>query len=223
MAVLSSLFINTYADACRGNMAPKYKLIYFNVKALGEPIRFMLSYGNQEFEDYRFESEQWPTLKPSMPFGKTPVLEIDGKKTHQSAAICRYLGKQFGLAGKDDWENLEIDTIVDTFTDFRTQIGSYHYDDNEASKEKKKAPLLNETLPYYLKRFDEIVKNNGGYFVGGKLTWADLYFVGLLDYLSSMVGHDLVEKYGNLKALKEKVLGIPAIKAWVEKRPDTKM
>ncbi|CAG2063589.1 unnamed protein product, partial [Timema podura] len=102
-------------------------------------------------------------------------------------------------------------------------IGSYHYDDNEASKEKKKGPLLNETVPYYLKKFDEIVKNNGGYFVGGKLTWADLYFVGLLDYLSGMVGHDLVEKYENLKALKEKVLAIPAIKAWIEKRPDTKM
>nr|CAD7455975.1 unnamed protein product [Timema tahoe] len=55
-----------------------------------------------------------------MPFGRTPVLEIDSKKTHQSAAICRYLGKQFGLAGKDDWENLEIDAIVDSFTDFRT-------------------------------------------------------------------------------------------------------
>nr|CAD7259031.1 unnamed protein product [Timema shepardi] len=203
-------------------MAPKYKLIYFNVKALGEPIRFLLSYGKQEFEDYRLENEQWPTLKPTMPFGKTPVLEIDGKRTHQSAAICRYLAKQFGLAGKDDWENLEIDTIVDTFTDFRTQIGSYHYDDNEASKEKKKGPLLNETVPFYLKKFDEVVKNNGGYFVGGKLTWADLYFVGLLDYLSEMVGHDLVEKYANLKALKEKVLGIPAIKAWVDKRPDTK-
>nr|CAD7197724.1 unnamed protein product [Timema douglasi] len=245
----TSALANYAIEAGLSNMAPKYKLIYFNVKALGEPIRFLLSYGKQEFEDYRLENEQWPTLKPksnpylgsvkcflmgsqelclhhlqpAMPFGKTPVLEIDDKRTHQSAAICRYLAKQFGLAGKDDWENLEIDTIVDTFTDFRTQIGSYHYDDNEASKEKKKGPLLNETVPFYLKKFDEIVKNNGGYFVGGKLTWADLYFVGLLDYLSEMVGHDLVEKYANLKALKEKVLGIPAIKAWVEKRPDTNL
>nr|CAD7411034.1 unnamed protein product [Timema poppensis] len=148
------------------DMAPKYKLTYLNFIGIGEPIRFLLSYGKQEFEDERIEFELWPAFKSSMPFGKTPVLEIDGKRTHQSVAICRYLGKQFGLAGKDDWENLEIDTI---------------------------------------------------------LTWADMYFVGLLGCLNGMMGHDLVEKYDNLKALNEKVLEIPTIKAWVKKRPITRI
>lgn len=54
-----------------------------------------------------------------MPFGKVPVLEVDGKKIGQSAAICRYLAKQCGLAGKDDWEALEIDATVDTIHDLR--------------------------------------------------------------------------------------------------------
>jgi hypothetical protein len=45
-------------------MAPTYKLTYFNVKALGEPIRFLLSYGGIEFEDHRIEKEEWPQLKP---------------------------------------------------------------------------------------------------------------------------------------------------------------
>ena len=45
-------------------MAPTYKLIYFNSKALGEPIRFLLSYGGIEFEDHRFENEEWPQVKP---------------------------------------------------------------------------------------------------------------------------------------------------------------
>ena len=53
------------------------------------------------------------------PFGKTPVLEVDGKQTHQSIAICRYLAKQLGLNGSNDWEALEIDAIVDTLNDFR--------------------------------------------------------------------------------------------------------
>lgn len=54
-----------------------------------------------------------------MPFGKVPVLEIDGKKIDQSTAICRYLAKQCDLAGKDDWEALEIDAAVDTIHDLR--------------------------------------------------------------------------------------------------------
>ncbi|KDR24333.1 glutathione S-transferase-like [Zootermopsis nevadensis] len=204
-------------------MPQKYKLSYFCVKALGEPIRFLLSYGGVEFEDYRFEKEQWSQIKPTTPFGKAPVLEIDGKQTHQSAAICRYLAKQFGLNGSNDWEALEIDAIVDTLTDFRQQIANYYYDQDEATKEKKWGPLKNETVPYYMSKFDEVVKKNEGYFVGGKLTWADIYFVGILDYLNGMVKEDLVEKYPNLKALKEKILALPPIKAWVEKRPDSEM
>jgi glutathione S-transferase len=42
-----------------------YKLHYFNLAALAEPIRFLLKYGGIEFEDIRFESEDWPKLKNS--------------------------------------------------------------------------------------------------------------------------------------------------------------
>ena len=42
---------------------PNYKVIYFNVKALAEPLRFLLSYGNIDFEDIRVSREEWPTLK----------------------------------------------------------------------------------------------------------------------------------------------------------------
>lgn len=39
--------------------------MYFNVKALAEPMRFLLSYGGIDFEDIRVEKEDWPALKPS--------------------------------------------------------------------------------------------------------------------------------------------------------------
>lgn len=55
----------------------------------------------------------------AMPMGQMPVLSVDGKKVHQSVAMSRYLAKQVGLAGADDWENLMIDTVVDTINDFR--------------------------------------------------------------------------------------------------------
>lgn len=52
--------------------------------------------------------------------GQIPMLEIDGLKLYQSAAILRYLSKQFGVAGKDDLENLQIDMIAASVEDFRT-------------------------------------------------------------------------------------------------------
>lgn len=197
---------------------PQYKLTYFPVKALGEPIRFLFSYGGVEFEDFRFDREDWPKLKPDMPFGQVPVLEVDGKKVCQSVAISRYLAKQFGLAGKNDWEALEIDSTVDTIHDLRSKIGAFHYEANEQAKAEK-LKVAQELVPYYLERLDAQVKKNGGFFVGGALTWADLTFVALLDYMNFMMGHNIIEKYDNLKQLQEKVLAEPKIKSWVEKRP----
>lgn len=200
---------------------PTYKLIYFPIKALAEPIRFMLSYMEQDFEDVRVDKADWPEWKPKMPFGKVPVLEIDGKQLHQSGAICRYLATQCGLSGKDAWENLQIDIAFDTFNDFRSAISSYHYDSHEESKNLKWDPLSKETIPYYLGKFEEHVKSNGGYLANGKLSWADLYFVACLDYMNVMAKQDLVENSPTLKKLRDEVLAIPAIKKWVEKRPVT--
>ncbi|XP_012268124.1 glutathione S-transferase-like [Athalia rosae] len=198
---------------------PTYKLTYFPVKGLGETIRFLLSYGGVEFEDARFQIEDWPKLKPSTPFGQVPVLEVDGKKIHQSQAISRYLAKQFGLAGKDDWEALEIDATVATIDDLRAKIAAWHYETIESAKEAKYEPLFKEIIPFYLERLDAQVKANGGWFVGSALSWADFFFVASLDYYNSMTKTDITEKYDNLKQLKAKVLDLPKIKAWVAKRP----
>ncbi|XP_076656882.1 glutathione S-transferase-like [Halictus rubicundus] len=195
---------------------PTYKLTYFPITALGEPIRLLLSYGGAEFEDHRVTYEDWLQIKSEMPFGQIPVLEIDGKKINQTLAICRYLAKQFGLAGKNDWEALEIDVAVDNINDVRTKMAAFWYETNEVVKAEK-LKVAKEQVPYYLERLDAQVKKNGGYFVGGALTWADISFVGLLEYLNFMMDSDIIENYENLKQLNEKVLKVPAIKSWVEK------
>ncbi|XP_060876817.1 glutathione S-transferase-like [Metopolophium dirhodum] len=198
-----------------------YKLTYFNFTALGEPIRFLLSYLNIDFEDNRIEVEQWPSVKHTIPYGKVPLLEIDGKVLNQSTAICRYLAKKANLAGSDDWESLLIDIAVDNFQDFRLSIISYWYEQNEESKAAKYVTLVNETIPYNMERFENIVVENNGYFVNGKLSWADLFFVGILDYLKFRSEIDLLKDRPNLQALREKVLAVPKIKSWIEKRPST--
>ena len=51
-------------------MAPAYKLHYFDARIRGELIRWVLSYGGQEFEDVRVKPENWPALKASTPTGQ---------------------------------------------------------------------------------------------------------------------------------------------------------
>ncbi|XP_055705974.1 glutathione S-transferase [Phlebotomus papatasi] len=202
---------------------PNYKVIYFNVKALAEPLRFLLAYGGIEFEDLRVSREEWPTLKSSMPMGQMPVLEVDGRRVHQSISMARYLAKQVGLVGADAWEDLQIDIVVDTINDFRLKIAVVSYEPDDDVKEKKLVTLNNEVIPFYLEKLDAIARENKGHFALGKLTWADLYFAGILDYLNYMTKTDLTEKYPNLKAVVDNVLGIESIKAWVEKRPVTEV
>ncbi|XP_067008870.2 glutathione S-transferase-like [Anabrus simplex] len=203
-------------------MAPKYKLTYFDFRGLGEPIRYLLSYGGADFEDNRIKMEDWPKFKSSTPYGKMPLLEVDGKEVYQSLAICRYLAKQFKLIGSNDWEALQIDCTVDTITDLRLAIsGAYYYEENEEAKAKKIQILQKETLPMYLSKLDKQVKDNGGHFVGGKLTWADLYFASVNDTWGVVLGKLPTDDYPNLKVVYDKVNALPAIKAWIAKRPVT--
>lgn len=40
-----------------------YKLYYFNITGLGEPVRYMLNYGGVKFEDIRLNFDDWPKKK----------------------------------------------------------------------------------------------------------------------------------------------------------------
>ncbi|XP_001952040.2 glutathione S-transferase-like [Acyrthosiphon pisum] len=196
-----------------------YKLTYFNFTGLGEPIRFLLSYLDIDFEDNRIEIVQWPSVKHTMPYGTLPLLEIDGKVLNQSSAICRYLAKKANLAGSDDWESLLIDIAVDNYKDFALCLKSYWFEPNEETKAAKHIILVNETIPFYMEKFEKIVGENNGYFVNGKLSWADLFFVAVLDHLIYRLNIDLLKDRPNLQALQEKVLAVPKIKSWIERRP----
>lgn len=55
----------------------------------------------------------------AMPMGQMPVLEVDGKRVHQSISMARFLAKTVGLSGATPWEDLQIDIVVDTINDFR--------------------------------------------------------------------------------------------------------
>ncbi|XP_011497084.1 PREDICTED: glutathione S-transferase-like [Ceratosolen solmsi marchali] len=199
---------------------PTYKLTYFPNKGLAEPIRFLFNYANIDFVDVRLKDDEWLQLKPSTLFGQIPILEVDGKKINQSTAICRYLAKQFGLTGKNDWENLEIDATVDTINDLRIMISTTHRETNpEVKAQKDKAAGI--AIPFFMNRLDEQVSVNGGFFVGGKLTWVDIVFAALLDTLNFRAGFDIIEKKENLKKLVEFVFKQPNIKIWLLKRPRT--
>lgn len=100
--------------------------------------------------------------------------------------------------------------------------------------------LNEEVIPFYLEKLDHIAKDNGGFLAIGKvspfslsvttsynfffllqMTWADVYFTGILDYLNYLTKCDLVEHRVHLKKIVTAVRDNENIKAWIEKRPQT--
>ncbi|KAL6437608.1 hypothetical protein ACFW04_004199 [Cataglyphis niger] len=95
-----------------------------------------------------------------------PVLEINGKPIAQSNAVARYLAREHNLTGRDEWESMLCDVLVDTLGDLKQFIFQYRTEEDLFKKEEKKAKLLKETIPFYLNKFEQTVAENGGYAVG---------------------------------------------------------
>ncbi|XP_026318446.1 glutathione S-transferase 2-like [Hyposmocoma kahamanoa] len=199
---------------------PKVVFYYFPLKALGEGIRLLLSYGGQEFEDHRVPIDQWVDFKPKTPFGQLPMMEIDGKTYTQAVAMSRYLGRKYGVAGKDIEEDFEIDQNVDFFNDIRAKAASVQYEPNEEIKNKKHEENMKNHYPFLLKTLNDIIVKNNGHLALGKLTWGDFLFAGFYDYLKVMLQMpDLDTKYPAFKKLTDNVLSLPKVKEYVAKAP----
>ncbi|KAK9738178.1 Glutathione S-transferase, N-terminal domain [Popillia japonica] len=196
------------------------KYTYFDFRGLGESIRYLLRYAGIDFEDIRITFEEWPKLKPTTPFGQMPLYEEKGKTINQSLAIARYIAKKANLVGRNEWEDLEIDAIVDTINDIRQKVTENYFESNAEYKEYiKRGPLFKETLPYYFDRLEKIAKENLGYMAIGRLTWADFYFAAVASALTHFSGTDLLKDRPYLQTVKNRVESLPPIKKWIEVRP----
>ena len=98
------------------------KLTYFPLGIRAEPIRAVLHFAGQEFEDNRISQDDFAAIKSSLPLGSLPVWEEDGIQYAQSGSILRMLGIRNGYYTSDPNTAWEIDSLIDfmeeNFNDF---------------------------------------------------------------------------------------------------------
>ncbi|KAF6016575.1 hypothetical protein EB796_025119 [Bugula neritina] len=99
-------------------MAQRDKHLYFDVRARGEAIRMLYALAGKELDDQRIGFADWPSLKPSTPLGKVPVLTTQDGVLCQSNVIARYLGRRFGLVGSTQWDETLNDLVMETVKEF---------------------------------------------------------------------------------------------------------
>ncbi|CAG7833931.1 unnamed protein product [Allacma fusca] len=206
---------------------PQYKLTYFNLTALGEPIRWAFKIAGVDFEDERIEISDWAAVKKSgrFPQEQIPLLEIDGEVFTQSTAILKYLGKKFDLDVDDAILRFRLDQIFGILDDARIEFRSWFMENDPDKKQNLQQTLVNESIPRYLRQVEEIVaKTDGNFITGSKLTYGDLYVANILGMwlsLSLLQEQKLQDEFPKLATLRNAVVTIPAIKSWIAVRPKT--
>jgi glutathione S-transferase len=200
---------------------PTYKFTYFNVRGLGEHIRFIFIAAGVPFEDDKIPTDKWPELKANFKYGQLPILNVDGKELSQSNAIARYLARQYNLVAEDPFLNARADEIADIVTELRLQFRPYIQQQDAGKKAEIKADLAANAFPKYYKFLEDLVSQTTGPFItGDKPTWQDFFVANWLELWSEhIVELDFLNDYPALKELQQAVFDIPAIKKYVSTRP----
>jgi len=200
---------------------PNIKLRYFNAKGFGEVIRLTLAQAGVEYEDIRFEREQWnETEKAKAPGGVAPYLEVDGKLLGQSMACARYIAKEHGMMGKDAWEEAKINEVTDTFHDLIMQFAKIYYAKNDEDKVEAKGKI--QTLLVVLEGMLKSHNDGQGFFVGDKVSLADIKAFSTLEVVSMLPDQATVmDAFPLLKAHFDRIASLDRIQAWLKKRPVT--
>ncbi|KAL9962491.1 hypothetical protein ACROYT_G031596 [Oculina patagonica] len=202
-----------------------YKLYYFNARGGGEKCRLAFAAANIKYEDIRLDGEQWAKEKASgkAPFGQMPfLLTPEGKTLAQSGAIMKYICKKAGLYPSDPFDEAVANMISDGVVDLFNALIKVFFEKDEAKKEELQKEFHGTTLPAKLEKFDALVK--GPFFLGDKLTFADIIFFDLNNGFLGKGKPEVPEhlsKHPKLAKLYEHVRDVPGIKAWLEKRPES--
>ncbi|XP_047488794.1 hematopoietic prostaglandin D synthase-like [Penaeus chinensis] len=200
---------------------PDFTLIYFNARGSAEPIRWMFTYADIPFNDERIEKEDWSDRKSSIPGGKLPVLMVDERPLPQSQAIARFIAKEAGLVPEDNLDAAYCDALVDTVRDVMEKV--YSKIMSEEDEDERKRWFMEDFFPYHmapvLARLNARLSGRE-WFVGDQVTWADFMIAHAFGEIHCH-HPEAFEEYSAVTEHIEKVRELPAIKDWIENRPET--
>lgn len=198
-----------------------YRLLYMNLRARGEPIRWLLKVLEVEFEEERIEMfTEWPSIKQDFKWGQTPVLEVDGKQLAQTTVICRFLGEKHKLAVEDLWTASRQQEAVEFLHDLSALAAYTYYFRIKGEEEQMNFFLgrLRERLPLVVKNLEALVTDEAGWILSPTMTWVDVFVAAYLDQYEELM-EGLLDEAPKLQELLARIRCLPDIKDWVETRP----
>lgn len=189
-------------------------------------LEIIKSKTGEEFETqivklHKGEQNQ-PEFLALNPDGQVPVLVAEGKPLPQITAICNYLDARYpqaGLLPTDPWQRAQAlstmawmnNTVHPTFTHV---FMPFKFAEDEAARGEIKRYNL-EKFRGYLERIQAQVAKADPYWVGGGLTFLDLYAVVFLRWGEvAGIDPDTLPQY---KAYVDRIAALPAVAAALDR------
>lgn len=215
---------------------PSIKLTYFDIEGRAECVRLALVLSGTDFDDDRVSFSDWPAMKPTTPYGKLPLMSIDGGSARsQSGAMLRWVGstcsetlyptcslfeieEAIGLIGdmQDSW-------APNLFIGMRPQNFGYPegYTKTEEGQDlvkKLRTTWVDNELPKWLGYLEDMLEKNGGVWLASKgaPTIADCLAIpflrgfsrGFMDYVPA----DSLEKNPKIVDYIQRFVSLPEIR-----------
>lgn len=210
---------------------PSLKLTYFDFGGRAEAIRLVLHVASIPFVDERLSHAVFAERKTSLPYGKVPVLTVDGEEIAETQGILRYVSRLAGMyPANDALAAMLVDEIFAGCQDFfeKNLMASFNEQDMEKKKRMREEALAGP-LVTGLERIEKRLKLIAEYplFTDSNtlqmheiLTWDNvaMFKSGMLDFIPT----DITDKYPAMTAMFDKVAAHPKVKHWVATKGNVK-
>jgi glutathione S-transferase len=210
----------------------RYELYYWpGIQGRGEYVRLALEEAGADYADVARERGSGAMMKMmegragTPPFAP-PFLKAGKLVIGQTANILLYLGSRHGLAPKAEAGKLWVHQLQLTVTDFVLEIHDSHhplgpslyYEDQRGPAKKRTGEFWKERVPKYLGYFEQLLKGNGFYLTGRRLTYADLSLFQIVEGLRYAFPKRMKAYERNIPGLvdlRDRVAARPRIKAYL--------
>ena len=207
------------------------KIVYFDFPFWrAEVARISLFKGNIRFDDIRVNGDDFKFIKEHgkmkdgtlVPFRQLPILVVEEKTIAQTGAIARICGKLSGLYPEEMIEAGKVDQIIDTATDINVLLRPSMRESDPVKRKAMRVELAHDDLPKYFGYLENILADNKSHwFVGDKMSIADIAIWRLMGWITSGVVDDIpkdvLNPFNNLNKLYNEVKKDQKVTEWILK------
>ncbi|XP_050027011.1 glutathione S-transferase B-like isoform X2 [Dermacentor andersoni] len=202
-------------------MAPSV-LGYWDIRGLGEPIRYLLAHAGVPYEDKRYSDGKGPEPsrdewlaemhKLGLDFPDLPYL-IDGDvRMTQCQAILRYLGRKLGLVPKEERALQRVEMLEHQASDVMWATIRLCYDPGY-TEDKRRQFLVD--IAEKLHEFEAYLDKHGPFGAGKNVTYVDFLLYESLQVVKTLGPSTFRKGYPALQEYCQRVAALQGLKEYL--------